>query len=831
MGGIIILNLKKYNTKALYFSDKLKESLKNIFDYPLTILEAPMGYGKTTAVKSQLNNADANLLWQTIYEDSPSIFWNGLCKLFSELDDCYSQSLVQLGVPNDSVLLKEALNIIGNINFPNKTVYVIDDYHLLHNQEIDKFIEFLVRNEIENFHIVIIGRFTEFQSLEELKLKGYLHYITQEAFEFEPKEIIRYYKLCGINIKDEEAKKLHSFTEGWISALYLIMLNFISEGDYTSSVSIYNLVEKAIYKPFSHEIKEFLLTMCIFDRFTLEQAFYMWQKENIDNLLTEIINKNAFIKYDIKTKSYQMHSIFTNFLKDVLDKKDIKNNLYKRAGQWCWKNSDYFAAMHYFYICKDFESLLVALEEDKANSISSEYKEVLIKYMEECPSDIKKKHHFALLVYAMALFTFNEIELFNKACTEFMVNIEMDESLNSGLKNRLLGEYELIISFTEYNDINKMAQHHKEACKLLCEPSAILDTESNWTFGSPSVLYMFYRETGKLEKHVNDMAEALPCYQQLTNGHGNGSEYVMKAEWYFNIGDFENAEITIHKALYKAQLNMEMGIIICAMFLQIRIALIKSEFSHVLQFLEKMREIIKNEREYFFIHTIDMCESYVYSLLKQKDKVPKWIEKGDFNSRHLLFPTISMLNILYGRALLINKEYLKLIGSSEHFIGIASVFPNLLGYIYTHIYAAAANKQIYRDEDALSSLKQALDIAMPDKMYMPFVENCDYIKSLLEKLYGDIRYQHDIAIILNIYNIYQKAKEKIIDEHFTVKKIKLTEREKEIAFLVADGLTNKEIGKKLFISPNTVKTQLKSIFEKLGVNSRSLLKQYLDKEN
>lgn len=826
----IILKSKEYNTKALYFSDKLKESLKNIFNYSLTILEAPMGYGKTTAVRAQVNNSDINLLWETIYDSSPSIFWSRLCELFSQLDTYSSQRLVQLGFPNDSVLMREALKIIENINFPDKTVFVIDDYHLLCNQDVDRFVEFLVRNEIENLHVIIIGRFTEFQSFDELKLKGYLHHITQETFELTPKEIIKYYKLCGISLKDEESKRLYSFTEGWVSALYLIMINFIAEGSYTtSSVSIYNLVEKAIYTPFSHEIKEFLLIMCIFDSFTLEQAAYMWQKENIDKLLNEIINKNAFMKYDIRTKTYQMHSIFTNFLKDILEKKDIKKNIYKRAGQWYSESSNYFAAMHHFYVCEDFDSLLVALENDKANSISAEYKEVLIKYMEECPDNIKRKHHFALLVYAMALFTFNEIEVFNKVCAEFMVNIKMDKSLNNDLKNRLLGEYELIISFTEYNDINKMTQHHKKACKLLCEPSAVLDTESNWTFGSPSVLYMFYRETGKLEKHVNEIVEALLCYQQLTNGHGNGAEHVMKAEWYFNMGDFQNAEITAHKALYKAKLSMEMGIIICVMFLQIRIAFIKGDFSHVLQLLQKMHENIKSEKEYLFIHTIDICEGYVYSLVKQKDKVPKWIENGDFKSRHLLFPAFAMLNILYGRVLLINEEYLKLIGSSEHFIGIASVFPNLLGQIYTYIYLAAANKQIYRDEDALSALKQALDIAMVDKMYMPFVENCDYIKSLLEQLHGEARYQDDIVSILNLYSIYQKSKEKIITENFTVEKPKLTEREKEIAFLVADGLTNKEISKVLFISQNTIKTQLKSIFDKFGVNSRSLLKQYIEK--
>lgn len=55
----------------------------------------------------------------------------------------------------------------------------------------------------------------------------------------------------------------------------------------------------------------------------------------------------------------------------------------------------------------------------------------------------------------------------------------------------------------------------------------------------------------------------------------------------------------------------------------------------------------------------------------------------------------------------------------------------------------------------------------------------------------------------------------------------LTEREREVAQLAAQGLSNKEIGKQLYISENTVKTQLKSIFAKLGINSRILLKQKL----
>ena len=48
----------------------------------------------------------------------------------------------------------------------------------------------------------------------------------------------------------------------------------------------------------------------------------------------------------------------------------------------------------------------------------------------------------------------------------------------------------------------------------------------------------------------------------------------------------------------------------------------------------------------------------------------------------------------------------------------------------------------------------------------------------------------------------------------------LTQREIQIACLVAKGLTNAEIGRELWISHNTVKQALKKIFKKLGVASR-----------
>lgn len=53
-----------------------------------------------------------------------------------------------------------------------------------------------------------------------------------------------------------------------------------------------------------------------------------------------------------------------------------------------------------------------------------------------------------------------------------------------------------------------------------------------------------------------------------------------------------------------------------------------------------------------------------------------------------------------------------------------------------------------------------------------------------------------------------------------LQEVGLTQREHEILGLIAEGLSNREIGERLFVSENTVKTHSSRVFDKLGVNRR-----------
>jgi DNA-binding CsgD family transcriptional regulator len=143
------------------------------------------------------------------------------------------------------------------------------------------------------------------------------------------------------------------------------------------------------------------------------------------------------------------------------------------------------------------------------------------------------------------------------------------------------------------------------------------------------------------------------------------------------------------------------------------------------------------------------------------------------------------------------------------------------------------NRVVYSNREALSFFadpenlpEEVIQLCDQAKAYGAPASNCSLLRqkdsltySLRTVLIGGPASDHPATHVMVLV-------EKVIENHdLNLRKARsefgLSPRETEVVVLLAHGLTNKEIGCKLFLSEHTVKDHRKNIMRKMGVSSRS----------
>ncbi|HYB61773.1 MAG TPA: response regulator transcription factor [Methylomirabilota bacterium] len=147
------------------------------------------------------------------------------------------------------------------------------------------------------------------------------------------------------------------------------------------------------------------------------------------------------------------------------------------------------------------------------------------------------------------------------------------------------------------------------------------------------------------------------------------------------------------------------------------------------------------------------------------------------------------------------------------------------------------------DKDGLAVLEEVNFDSLPTRVIVLTAaeDDRDVVRAMRLGARGIVLKQSATDLLVkSIFKVY--GGEIWLDNHMTAEVMKafskssdsgprrekplLSDREKEIVQLVAQGYRNKEIGEKLFISEQTVKNHLHNIFDKLGVSDRLELALY-----
>lgn len=811
---------EKISLNSIYISERLQKSLQPVSNSALTAITAPMGYGKTTAVNWYLSrlakDSQALLIRISIYSQNLSIFWKSVQNAFSFAGLNF---LENYDCPEDEASAGFLTEILCYQLEKCENCYVfIDDFHLLKDDRATTFLCRMAGRIPEKVHLIVASRNHFISDDWIVRLGGRLHRIEIDDLRLNSGELSAYIRRCGTSMTDSQLEQLLKSSEGWFAAVYLNLCSFSKSGELPGKTSdIYQMFSASMLNPLPEDRKEFLSAMGLADEFTEEMAEFITKREDVHQILKMLTRQNAFVTCLNDGQTYRFHHMMKECAFRAFRTLDDSRQAfyYERYGAWYEKHGAYIHALSAYRRNQNFAAILRVVQKDAGILLASLKPEEVLEVLNRCPVSVLKEYPLAILVLMRCMFNWKNIPKMLELKELLLASIREHPKLPEEERGNLLGECDLIQSFLMYNDISRMSQFHRSASEKMTRPAISIRSDGGWTFGSPSVLMMFHRKSGDLDKELEELNQCMPHYYKITNGHGQGAETIMSAEAHFMRGNFVDAHIALEKAYTQIQGNGQESIALCCDFLAQRLS-ICMDIKMRNTFEERRKELLQGHNT-TWVNIFDSTCAYYYAVTGQTERIPALFGAHMLSTVNFLAPGRPMMEMIENQVYLAQGEYSKVIGRSESILAMCQALHYDLVALHVQIQLLAANWKLGKTEQALELLRRSLSQAFPDGILMPFVENYPYIEEFLKGSFFGIN-ENFLFRITRMGKEWemrcdQLKKEEAYPPVFKV----LSDRELEITELMAKHMSNKEIAQSLFLSEGTVKQYINQIYSKLQI--------------
>ena len=809
---------RKPSFNTIYISERVQECLRPIAHCALTTVVAPMGYGKTTAINwflaEKTKGGKAVAIRMSIYSEKLPMLWRSAQDAFRFAGlDVLSAFDFPTGEAAATLVLEELCRAFSS----GKTAYYLflDDFHLLRDERAVRFICRISARLPDNAHLIVASRDRFLPAGEIVRLGGNLHQIGMEHLRLNHTELAVYAHRCGAELSEQQLEALLRSSEGWFSAIYLNLRALSERGRLPDASSdIFEMFTAAMIDPLPPGRQEFLAVMGLADEFTAEMARFVTENPETDAIIQDLTCQNAFVTRLPDSQRYRFHHMMKECALRKFRTLPEQSQIcyWNRFGSWYGAQGQYLHALGAYGRSGNSDAALTIIEKDAGNLLSALHPEELLERLNACPEEVLTRHPTAILVLMRRLFTWRQIPkmLQLKALLERAIAESPD--MPEEERGNLLGECDLIMSFLLYNDITKMSQLHRSASRQMSRPAVTIQAGSSWTFGSPSVLMMYYRAPGELQKETREMHECMPHYYRITNGHGLGAELVMDAEASFMQGKLHEAEIGLERARAAIAGSGQENMALCCDFLELR--LLGSGGRRRLD-VKARAEALLARHDVVLLNMFESILAYYYALLQEAEKIPDVFRLHRLDTVNYFAPGKPMMELIENQVYLAQGEFPRVIGRSELLLSVCESLHYALVALHIRLQTASAYEALGNRAMARKLLVRALEDAEPDGFVLPFAENAPYLMDLYLALSRELETPFAAAVCEASGQWLSRKETSGAPCELPEALRELSERERSVAQLMALRKTNREIAETLFLSEGTVKQYINRIYSKL----------------
>lgn len=390
----------------------------------LTLLSAPAGAGKTTAVLAlKRAHHDLRMVWASLDsgDQDAAAFAALIVTVVRQVQPAFgaqTQALLNAsgGQGLSPIQLASTLSNDFLALAPETLVLVLDDLHRVDSTAVYELLDHLLERALEDLHLVVTSRHDPPMRLAQLRLRGHLAEFRQKDLQLTETQIAELVtSVARYALLADELALVNERTQGWVAGVKLVALSLSQLTGDAQRADLFNklnasqrllfdyLVEEVLDAAQPHE-RDFLLQTSLLDRLTAQACDAITGRTDSAIQLRSLYSKNYFLTRteieDEETETYSYHPLFAQFLQKQL------NN----SGEWNLAELHCRAAavattpeqrIEHWLAAQAWDQAIPAIIELGQKQCERNYvTPQVIKYVERVPAEVRAGHYWLDLIEA-----------------------------------------------------------------------------------------------------------------------------------------------------------------------------------------------------------------------------------------------------------------------------------------------------------------------------------------------------------------------------------------------------------------------------------------------
>jgi LuxR family maltose regulon positive regulatory protein len=817
---------------------KIYDLLEKAVRSPLVTVIAGTGYGKTQTVSAFVRKYNAITVWVQLFERDNLgwSFWGNFCRAVGFVSSDAAAKLREIGFPDSDEKFDRYLRIPQNYILPKwKYIFVYDDFHLIREPAALRFIERTIVSALPNVSAILISRTEPGINTIPMLSKGLFARITEDDMRFSPEETREYFHAQGLVMPAGVYDDVCRDAEGWAFALHLAALALKNsrpgEAQVLSSLklNVFKLIESEVVSVVSEKLRKLLIKISLIDHLTMDILSDIAGETGVLEGLGRI---GSFVRYDPYLHTWRVHHLFLEYLigrQGELSEEE-KQEVYVKAARWCAENNLQADALSYYAKAGSYERFF-EIYYSLPMLLPGSVVQFLMAILDRAPESLFAENPEADLARVRILIA---LERFEEAAAGLKVLIAgLEAALPGDGDARMLSrcyfnmgligfvtcmhtrDYSFVRSFKRAHDYyRKIGGGFKGFTTVVPLSSYVCRVSS--------------AERGEMERFITALEATVPLLFSSYGGITYGMDDLAWAELAFFRNDHDRAEQMAYQALFKTQEKNQYEIMGRAIFYLIRINIANGNTEKIEELFKRSEALLGEELYVNRYIYYDIQAGWFYSQIGQASRTASWI-KNDFVESDLSSIVSGLEIMVRAKYHFARGDYLPALEVMQSNTGKYSLGGFLLGKLGQLISEAMCRYGMQELAAALRALEEAYTLALPNGFDMPFIEQgkalqplyaaalrsrgCSIPREWLARMFrGSSAYAKKLYVVAEKFRNWQYEDK--------TPPVFLPRREMRVLIGLSRGLTRQELAEDGNSSINTVKSVIKSLYNKLGaVNS------------